>query len=269
MRNFAEQLGYLTVAQNTDVDYLSLAYAQASNIKAIDANNKYAVVVDSHTLKQVTNQHRKVFDYVIEIPVDLAKDEQWKQSNESQVFRLTPFKETIKLESDLLLTRDVSHLLPALRLKDVCFSYHCKDHQGNTVTTSPYRSVFLANQLPDIYTGMYYFRYTQQAADFFRLTKLLYVNWNSVKENLLHCEEHPSTDVVFALAAKLLGEENFYIPTLDCFNFVHMKSRIQGWRDLQPWVDYVNVEQQSTELRINNLNQYYPVHYHDKRFIIS
>ena len=69
---------------------------------------------------------------------------------------------------------------------------------------------------------------------------------------------------MFALTAKILGEENYYVPTLDFVNFVHMKSGIQGWSDNQPWTDYAMVEQDQTRVRINNINQLWPVHYHEK-----
>jgi hypothetical protein len=45
-----------------------------------------------------------------------------------------------------------------------------------------------------------------------------------------------------------------------------MKSRIQGWNDRQPWTDYVNIERDDNMLRINNINQYNPVHYYEKNF---
>ena len=266
MREFKDQFGFLTIAQNTDIDYVKLAYIQATNLKAINPKFKYAVLVDADTAEQITDEHRMVFDYVITLPVDHAKDEQWKQSNEWQVFALTPFKETIKLESDLVFTRDITHWLDALRLKDICFSYHCRDYQGRTVTRTPYRQAFTLNNLPDIYTGMYYFRYSQTAAEFFTVVKNIFINWNTVKENLIQCENLPSTDLVMSIAVKIVGEEHCHIPTLDFFNFAHMKSAVQGWSDQQPWTDYVNVEQDQQMLRINNLNQYNPVHYCSKDF---
>jgi len=73
MREFKSQFGFLTIAQNTKVDYLSLAYHQAKNIKATQASNSYAVIVDTDTLAQVTDEHREIFDYEIELPMDLAK----------------------------------------------------------------------------------------------------------------------------------------------------------------------------------------------------
>lgn len=265
MRQFKD-FGFLTVAQNTNVDYLNLAYLQAKNIRKTQKIHNYSIIVDEITAEKITNEHRLIFDQIIVMNRDFAKHESWKQSNEWQVFNLTPYKETIKLESDLLFTRDISHWLPALRHRDVCFSYHCRNYQGKIINQSPYRNFFRKNELPDIYTGMYYFRYSKTASELFSLAKDIYLNWDTVKNNLVQCDSLPSTDVVFALASKILGQELCTIPSLDFFNFTHMKSGIQGWSDLQPWTDYVNVEHNEI-LRINNINQYQPVHYHEKSFI--
>jgi hypothetical protein len=270
VREFKSQVGFLTIAQNNSTtNYLELAYRQAANIKQTQTLNQYAVIVDSSTAELITEQHQEVFDHIIVLPQDHAAADEWKLANEWQVFNLTPFKETIKLESDLLFTRDISHWLTALRLRDVCFSLHCKDYQGNVTTKTDYRKLFEVNNLLDIYSGMYYFRYTQTATEFFKLAKQLYLNWSSVAAELIQCEPTPTTDVVFALAAKIIGCELCTVPSLDFFNFAHMKSSIQGWSDRQPWTDYVNIEFDGNMLRINNLNQYHPVHYYQKDFYDS
>jgi hypothetical protein len=87
-----------------------------------------------------------------------------------------------------------------------------------------------------------------------------------VKENIVQSSDAPSTDLAMSITAKLFGQEQCYIPTLDFFNFVHMKSGIQKWSDQQPWTDYVNVEHDGQMIRINNINQYMPVHYYEKDF---
>lgn len=266
MDRFKQQQGFLTIAQNSaDVDYLNLAYIQAQSVKRTQKINNYAVLVDQNTLESVTDKHRAVFDHVILIENDLAKEDHWKLRNEWQVFNLTPFKETIKLESDLIFTRTVDHWWSSLRLKDLCLAYNCKNYQGQTVSASPYRKLFRDNNLPDVYNGLMYFRYSQTAADFFRLAQSIYQNWTLVAKSLTGClDNDPTTDVVYALTAKLLGSEKFYIPTLDFFNFVHMKPQIQNWSDHQPWTDYVIVERDNAMIRINNTNQYYPFHYYEK-----
>ena len=129
-----EQFGFVTIAQNTDtVDYLNLAYLQAKNVKQTQKNSRYAVIVDAATKEKITEKHLAVFDYVIDIPTDLNPvHSKWKLLNEWQVFWLTPFKETIKLESDLLFTRSIDHWLPALRKRDIVLSVGCKNYKGQT-----------------------------------------------------------------------------------------------------------------------------------------
>jgi len=53
---------------------------------------------------------------------------------------------------------------------------------------------------------------------------------------------------------------------MDFVNFVHMKSGIQGWSDARSWINTVVSEREGNMIRINNLNQYHPVHYYDKNY---
>jgi hypothetical protein len=260
------QQGFLTIAQNTDIDYLRLAYVQAMSIKLTMPNSLYAVIVDEHTEQQVTEDHKKVFDYIITLPYDYAKDQTWKLSNEWQVFYLTPFKETIKLESDLIFTRSIKHWWTTFRLKNVVLSYGCRDYAQNISTSRHYRKLFDDNELPDVYNGLMYFRYSQEANDFFNLARMIFTNWEHIRDNvLLNCrDEDPTTDVVYALSAKLLGVENCTLPGVDFINFVHMKPKINGFSRQLPWQETVLSEIDLPMLRINNINQYHPVHYYEK-----
>jgi hypothetical protein len=264
-----EQLGFVTFAQNTtEVDYLELAYLQALNIKATQKNNRYAVIVDAATREKINDHHRRTFDYIIDLPCDYndpANDR--KFANEWQAFYLTPFKETIKIESDLLFTRSIDHWLPALRLRDVCLSTGAKTYQGKTSTARQYREVFDSNNLPDVYNGLMYFRYSQLATEFFQTAHQVFTNWATIKDILKNCrEDTPSTDVLYAVTALLVGPELTAMPTMDFINFVHMKSGIQGWSDAHTWLETVVTERDGDMIRINNLNQLDPVHYYDKNY---
>ena len=266
-----EQQGYVTFAQNTDeVDYLRLAYIQALNIKATQQDNRYAVMVDARTLELITDEHRQVFDYIIEIKEDLnpaAADK--KFANEWQVFWLTPFKETIKLESDLLFTRSIDHWWTAFRLRNICLSTGTKNYQGISSTVRKYRELFDANGLPDVYNGLMYFRFSREAKEFFEAAGLILRNWSYVKTALKNCiEDTPSTDVLYGLAALLVGEDTCTMPSMDFANFVHMKPAINGFHESQSFQDvYVTeFDTDSGMIRINNVNQYHPLHYYDKTF---
>ena len=67
--NHKEQQGFLTIAANTsETDYLELAYLQALNVKATQRIKSFAIIVDTNTKQQIQDYHKKVFDYIIEIP---------------------------------------------------------------------------------------------------------------------------------------------------------------------------------------------------------
>lgn len=264
--------GFLTFAQNTDkVDYLNLAYCQAMNVKSLHPAAKYAVICDKHTIDQITDKHKKIFDHVIELPYDEnAKDSTWKLSNEYQVFSLSPFKETIKLESDLLFTRNIDHWWNAFRLRDVVLSTGCKTYRQELSTSRLYRKFFDDNELPDVYNGLMYFRYSKAASDFFLTAQRILRNWSYLRDNVLkNCrEDTPSTDVLYALTAKTIGVELCTIPTMDFINFVHLKPGINGWGNTDDsWQDIVMHYRDNHMINIHNLNQYDPVHYYDKSYV--
>jgi hypothetical protein len=267
MQKLAQQ-GFLTFAQNTDVDYLRLAYVQALSIKLTMPDAKYAVIVDEETLAEVTDKHRNVFDYVIPLPVDYARDEAWKLANEWQAFDLTPFKETIKVESDILFTRSIDHWWTAFRLRDIVLSMGSKDYQGNPGQSRRYRQIFDENNLPDTYNGLMYFRYSQTAHDFFSKARQVWQNWELVTTQLKNYrDEQPSTDLVYAITANIVGVESCVLPECDFINFVHMKNSINRWSESTPWPDLVLSEFDVPMIRINNVNQYHPLHYQDKTWV--
>lgn len=265
-----EQLGFLTIAENTpEVDYLSLAYLQALNIKSTQKQNRYAVVVDKKTAELITDRHRKVFDYVIEIENNYNSDDSsWRLANECQVFGLTPFKETIKLESDLLFTSSIDHWLPSFRLRDVLMPLGCLTSLGEPATSRTYRRFFDSNALPDVYTGLMYFRFSQTGANFFRTASQIREHWDELKTKVLkNCREDvPSTDVLYAVTAQVIGVENVTLPSLDFIKFVHMKPEINGYNVGIPWYDAVMSERDGDMIRINGINQYWPVHYYEKEY---
>jgi len=272
MRRIAHQAqqGFMTIAQNIpNENYLDLAYVQAMSIKLSMPGSLYAVAVDEYTKTQLTDNHRKVFDYIIPIEQDFAKDEQWKLSNEWQVFYLTPFKETIKLESDIVFTRSITHWWDSFRLKNIVLSQGCKNYFGDTSNIRNYRKVFDDNELPDVYNGLMYFRYSQESSEFFQLAETIFKNWKYINDYLLKNsrDADPTTDVVYALAAKIFGVEKCTLPGLDFINFVHMKPAINGFTNNNSWHNLVLSETDLPMIRINNINQYYPVHYYAKDWV--
>ena len=264
--SFKAQQGYFTFAQNTDtVNYLDLAYAQAVSIKNTQKINQYAVAVDAETKKQLTHEHRTTFDYII----DIRDPNVHAMSNEWQAWHLTPFKETVKLESDMLFITSVDHWWTGMRLQEVCFTTKIRNYEGKISNARAYRKLFDENNLPDIYTGMYYFRFGRTSMELFQLVEVIYANWTLFRDELLkNCrEDRPSTDVVFAIAARLLGEELCTNPALDYPGFVHMKGAVNGLAAGANWLDVYPHELYNNNLMINFTRQTWPVHYYQKEFI--
>lgn len=261
--------GFLTFAQNTQgVDYLKLAYLQALTIKTSNPINQYAVIVDAETRAQVTDQQHQVFDYVIEIPLgDDAKNSRWKMQNEWKAQMVTPFDETIKLESDMLIPSDIGHWWDILAAKDICFTTKILDYRGNVATTRAYRESFDENNLPDIYAGLYYFKNNPAVETFFDIAKDIFQNWHYVRTQVLKgCESAPaSTDLVFALAAQLYGIENCSLPG-DVPAFTHMKGAVQGWDIGTIWTEYLYYQFDRTRFTAGFHRQRNPFHYYHKNF---
>ena len=265
MSQHKEQQGFLTVARNSEsVDYLELAYVQALNVKATQQINSYAVVVDDATNQLITDRHRRVFDYVI------VSEFSGPFEAEPLLFWLTPFRETVKLESDLLFTTSIDHWWAAFRIRDVFLSSGCRDYRQELSHNRRYRKLFDDNNLPDVYNGLMYFRLSQTAQEFFLNARRVYENWNQVSECLLNCDDaEPSTDVVFAIAAQITGVDRCTAPSLDFVNFVHMKPAINGFPEDMTFDQAFVTEFESGMIRINNVNQYHPLHYYNKKFVTS
>ena len=263
--------GYFTFAQNTtDVDYLRLAYLQALSIKSTQKINRYAVAVDSETKKEVTEKHKKVFDYIIDIDIDDSEEDDWKFRNEWKVWWLTPFKETVKIESDILLTRNIDHWWAGMQQTDVCITTKICNYENEQFDSiSPYRRLFIDNNLPMTYSGFTYFRYSTVSQQFYIYVRYLTEHWDYVKKYfLVNCrDEYPTTDVLYAIAAVLIGEEKCTNPVLSYPTFVHMKGAINKLSPADIWTDkfYCQVDDK-LNLTVGFNRQLFPFHYQLKSF---
>lgn len=261
--------GFLTFVQNNNkTDYLNIAYLQALSLKVTSRINRYAVVVDAHTQSLITDRHRRVFDYIIPVPGnDDAAGQQWKMNNEWKALIASPFDQTIKVEADLLFTSSVDHWWDILGAQDVCFTNHVVDYTEKRSKARNYRKVFDDNQLPDIYAGLYYFEKSDTAIELFEYAENIFKHWIYVKNYLLKnaADEPASTDLVFAMAAKLLGVERCTLPG-PVPTFVHMKNAIQGWSTDVPWTELVHCEFDNSNVTVGFQRQRLPFHYHLKSF---
>ena len=112
-----EQYGYLTYAINSDdTDYESIAHLWALSVKLTHKHCPPLAVIVKNKQKCRKSLY-KVFDYVIELQ---SRDVVNNMQYECDILKLSPFKETVKFESDMLCTSDIMIWQKYFRLRDMC-----------------------------------------------------------------------------------------------------------------------------------------------------
>lgn len=216
--------GFVWLCQNNDrVDYTRCSIELARSIKQHNKQNNICVLVDSKS--KFSSEH---VDVVKVLGMDVSADHSNKFANEHQVFALSPFTHTIKLEADMLWTANTDWWWYHLWQHDLVFSIDCLDYRGRRVQDSTYRRLFRQNHLPNIYNGLTYFRRSQRAKKFYQLCQQLCENWSMVREQLLiNCHDtYPTTDVIYALAARIMDPTQETMIDYAWFKFVHGKPAI-------------------------------------------
>jgi hypothetical protein len=101
--------------------------------------------------------------------------------------------------------------------------------------------------------------------EFFNLVKAIFEQWSKFRTLLKFPDELPTTDVVYAMAAVILGPETITLPAGLGPQIVHMKQHIIGIG--QPdWTKELVWELTNPGLRINTIAQWGLVHYHIKEW---
>ena len=245
--------GYLIPAIDTDiVDYLSCAVHLAQSIRQWHPSANISVI----SVKRCSDP---VFDHVIPLPFgDLGG-----YANDWQVFTASPYRQTIKLEADMIAAGPIDHWWTLFERRDVVVSQGARTFYDEPATSRYYRKTFDENQLPDVYNAITYWRLSTTAKDFFDLVKAVFENWTEYKKLLRFPDDVPTTDVVYAIVAVIMGVEHVTLPAGLGPTIVHMKRYInpiqtEDWTKELVW--------ENDPFRINTVAQFGLVHYHIKEW---
>lgn len=251
-----EEQGYVTVAVNTQsVDYVSCARQLMQSVRHWHPGARTCLITD-HPVDDPVFDHVKLLT---------AVDTDNAYANDPQVFRLTPFRETIKLEADMLIVSDCSHWWHMLQHKDLVISTGARTWQDQPVVSRHYRRVFDDNNLPDVYNAITYWRLSDTAKDFFRWVRIIFDHWSQYRNLLKFSPDRPCTDLVYAMAAQIMGPHTVTLPFASYPRMVHMKQHHAGLvgRD---WTRELIWESEHGRLRINTVAQWGAFHYHVKEW---
>jgi hypothetical protein len=197
---------------------------------------------------------------------DQAPNTYWKLQNDWQVYEASPYDETIKLEADMYIPRNIDHWWDVLSQKDVVVSSSIRNFKQEISDVRLYRRFIDDNNLPDAYNAITYFKKSETAKKFFDIVRDVFENWNEYKA-VLKCnpQEIATTDWAYAIACHIMGIENTMIPSFDEMSMVHMKQYVNG-TTTENWTDTFIYECLPDQIRIQTIPQQYPFHYHIKNF---
>jgi hypothetical protein len=243
----------LIPAIDTDsVDYLSCAVQLARSIRQWHPDANISVI-------SVKRCNDPVFDHVIPLPYgDLGG-----YANDWQCFAASPYRQTIKLEADMLCASPIDHWWTLFERRDVVVSQGARTFYDEPAESRYYRKTFDQNNLPDVYNAVTYWRLSMVAQEFFDLVKNIFEQWNEYKTLLKFPDDVPTTDVVYAIAAVIMGPENVTLPPGLGPTIVHMKRHINPIQS-DNWTKELTWE--NDPFRINTVAQWGLVHYHVKEW---
>lgn len=220
--------GHLIFAQNSDVDYVTQAYALALTIKKHNKVNSVCLVTND----SVPSKYAAVFDHIVEIPWgDNAEFSSWKIENRWKLIYASPYDETMVYDSDMLLLESNDAWWEYFKHKDIVLTNHVVDYKGNLINDTIFRKMFIDNDLPNVYFGFHYFKKTQRAFEFYKGLELVVKNWQEVYAKVapVSTQKFCSMDVSSAIVVKLLDAFDEFTLPLSSVTFVHMKKDLQGW----------------------------------------
>lgn len=263
-------INFTMLAQNSHDDYVQQASVCAMSIKATNPDSKICLI----TSDTVPDKYTQLFDDIVEIPWgDKAKKTSWKVGNRWKIYHACPYKNSIVLDTDMLVLDDITKWWNFLQNQDLYYVSRVKTYRGNWANNDYYRKSFRVHNLPNLYSGFHYFNKSKFAHEFYNQLELVMNNWELFQGQFAggkYFQKDCSVDVSSAIAAKILDCSEQITSNIEHPTFVHMKAYSQDWKKMTSsrWQDQVGVYLNSNlQLKIGNYRQHGIFHYTEKDFL--
>ena len=262
--------GFVVFAQNTKtVDYVRQAYALALSIKY---TQKEVANISIITNDEIPKKYRKAFDQIIPIPwFDKKGDSRYATEHRWKVFHVTPYDETIVLDTDMLLLEDVNVWWDYCSNHDVRFCNRIKNYKLDIVLDPVSRKTFIANNLTSPYCALHYFKKSDYALEFYKTLEFVCKNWEWCWTNFApkQYQNACSMDLAIAVTIEIMLAHDTVLDNLNPLEFIHMRGSIQGWSNTQAsWRNTVtHVLNSKGDLVVGNIKQSKLFHYIEKEFL--
>ena len=262
--------GIVVLAQNNSVDN----YVNQACLLAMSLQLHNDIPISLVTDDTVPEEYINLFDQIIPIPFgDKAKDSDWKIENRWKLYYCSPYKETIVMDTDMIILENINLLWNFLSNYKMFFTSKVTTYRGEIADTSYYRKTFVDNNLPNLFSGLHYFKKCEFAQDFYHWLELVINNWETFYELHLKTDSRPkhvSIDVCAAITTQILGCENVITNNnIQIPSFTHMKTQCQNWYKPSPsWQKHIGVYVNSNgSIKIGNHLQSGILHYTEKDFL--
>ena len=260
--------GFCLIAQNNETtDYVKQACLLAVSIHKYSKNQSVSIITND----KIPKKYQVLFDKIIPIKDDEAKHSDWKLENRYKLYDLTPYNQTIVMDVDMIMTGDISHWWKYLKNYNLFFVSNVTTYRNEKIKSNYYRKTFQANDLPNIYCGIFYFKKNKFSKTFFNLLEVITHNWEKFYSEYapVYKQKWYSMDVSCAICCKILGIEKEITDKNNFITFVHMKPHIQGWANVPlKWTNVLNWQiNKNKQLYIGNYLQNNVFHYTEDEFL--
>jgi hypothetical protein len=262
--------GFLIFAQNTDtVDYITQAYALALSIKY---SQKTVTSISLVTTSNIPDNYKHAFDKIISTPWSANTTEsRYATEHRWKLYHVTPYDETIVLDSDMLLVEDITAWWEYCSNYDLKFCSRIKNYKLEAVRDTFHRKTFIANKLSEPYIALHYFKKSELAHEFYKTLEFVCNNWEWCWDKFAPKEYQNvcSLDLATAVSIELLMCHDQVFDNHSPLEFIHMKPHLQLWdHPSNSWQDTVTaVLNTKGDLVVGNIKQSKLFHYIEKNFI--
>jgi len=252
----------------TGEKYIRQAYLCALSVKASGNTTPVSLFTD----KEIENKNN-IFDKIIVDSWPVFDSSSYQVLNRWKTYHYTPYDETIVLDADTLVLQDILDWWSFFGKFDLFFPTQVYTYRNVHLTSDYYRKAFVENSLPNIYTGIHYFKKGDTGHLFFKWLETVSNNWELFYGNF--CKEHypkvPSMDLSTAIVTKILElDKDVTNYKINFLKFVHMKLHAQDWQVLRTdrWIDQVGIYlTKDLNLIIGNYLQSGIFHYVEDDFV--
>jgi hypothetical protein len=177
------------------------------------------------------------------------------------------------MDTDMLVLQNIDVWWDFLANYEMFFTSNVLTYRGDIADTSYYRQTFIDNNLPNLFSGLHYFKKCEFAQEFYAWLELVVNNWEAFYEQHLKSDtrpKHVSIDVCAAIVTRILNcTEVITNNTAKFPSFTHMKPYCQGWKEVNSsWQDqmgvYIDI---AGSLKIGNYAQTGILHYTESDFL--